>query len=126
MTPDGGPVLMGVAKIPDTVGSEIACSTKGIFEGLLTWIDDVTDTAEVGNGWVLGFPDVSRDLMTDPLVIGCSLGVGNDWVPNPSTALGLAAGGAKVVGKVGSVAAEENVRRIISIAKASMTNVVQA
>lgn len=126
MTPGSGPVLMGCAKISDTVGSDIACSTKGIFEGFPTWMDDVTDTAEVGNGCELGFPDVSRDLTIEPLVMGGSLGVGNDCVPKSSIALGLAAGGANVVGKVGSVAAKENVGRKLSIARASMMDVVQS
>ena len=119
MTLVGGPVLMGCAKIADTVGFDIACSTKGIFEGVPTWMEDVTDTAEVGNGCVLGFPEVSRDLATEPLVIGGKLGVGNDCVPTSRTALGLAAGGASVVGKVGIVAAKEVVKKR-NIARATM------
>ena len=126
MTPAGGPVLMGCANIPDTAGSDVACTTKGIFEGLLTWTDDVTDTAEVGNGCELGFPDVSRDVTTEPLVIGAALGFGNDCVPKSSIALGSAAGGTKVVGKVGSVADKERFGRRMSTATASMMDVVQA
>ena len=117
---------MGCANIPDTVGSDVACTTKGILEGLPTWTDDGTDTAEVGNGCELGFPDVSRDVTTEPLVIGGALGMGSDCVPKSSIALGLAAGGTKVVGKVGSVADKEKFGRRISTAIASMMDVVQA
>ena len=71
-------------------------------------MEDVADTAKVGNGCVLGFPDVSNDLTIEPLVIGGSLGVGKDCGPKLRTALGLAAGGTSVVGKLGMVAAKEN------------------
>ena len=70
-------------------------------------IEDEVDIKVVGNGKILGLPEVSRDLTTEPLVIGGSLGEGKDCGPNLSTALGLEAGGAIVMGRVGTVAAKE-------------------
>lgn len=74
---------------------------------LCSCIEDEVDIKAVGNGNELGLPEVSRDLTTEPVVMGGSLGEGKDCGPNLSTALGLDAGGAIVMGRVGIVAAKE-------------------
>ena len=89
---------MGLAKIAETVGAETACITSGIFEVLVTLMDDAAEVTEVGNGWVLGFPDLSRLVMADPVVIGGSVGAGRDCVPMDNTSFGFKAGPTPDVG----------------------------
>ena len=98
---------MGLANIADTVGAEIACITSGIFDVLVTLMDDAAELTDVGNGCVLGLPDLSRFVMADPVVIGGSVGVGKDCVPMDKTSFGFNAGATP---DVGADATNENVK----------------
>ena len=112
----GRSVLIGFAKMAETVGADTAWIIRGIFEGLATLIEEAAEVTAVGKGSVLGFPVISRLVTTVPVVMGGSLGVGKACVPMESTSFGFAAGATAEAGAaVTNVKGKEARRRICRI-----------